>query len=647
VKAQIDVYLKRLANYREAGVTREKAEELYGGPLRKLTETLRTAGFVGAGEADAMLMEVDDLTDGAVKYADSLNKVASLIPVISGMGVDDLDVVDNFVQGVRDPRGLSGVTREATGTARVTPDLLRTEAARLFPGARFTSFDRAANDPLSLANPGSYHSVANDGRAVDVAPIKGMTFGQYVARWKAAGYNVVEAKNEVGEGRSAHATGDHWHIAFGNTRQVDEVRDNPEVRGLKFEDLAGLDPSVRSTLRGIIVERKAILRQEAAEARQAAAEDARAAKEADKMQKLVDAITARDENGLYGDFSAPEKEVLNATFASQVNLVALGDDKEQAKAVSFVQQRGYLPPALATYMTNNIRSGDWRPAVQIYRQIKGATTPKGQVLGDLFVDELPPRTQAILEAASTMVAAGQPDAMVSSRIEQLRSSNGFTREEAQTAYNTLPEVQKTRGRTYGGDRDAAIRAGFGIPNGGKIPAWLTRVVDEGYAANLDIADGSPPRALETAIRQNKGIYSRSSVFADGVGPSSLTRSYTTQQLAQFFGNHRYQGKRLVPESDTPFYVGTTIKLAPLDQTRNSIGMYEVRLFDPKQPSRLIDTYQINLGAELKKWGSTRPQPAAPRSADPIAAARKNREATEQGLLRLSGDPSKPFVGPKM
>jgi hypothetical protein len=303
-----------------------------------------------------------------------------------------------------------------------------------------------------------------------------------------------------------------------------------------------------------------------------------------------------------------------------------------------------------TYMTNGIRSGDFRPAVQIYSLIKNATTPRGQVLGDLFVDELPARTKAILEAASTMVAANQPDAMVASRVEQLRSSNGYTKEEAQGAYNTLPEVMDTEGRTYRGDRDLKIRERFGIPSGAKIPAWLTRVVDEGFAANLDVADRNPLRALDTALQQNQGLYARSNVFSDGVGPSTLTRSYSKQQLAQFFGNHRYLGRRLVPESDTPFYVGTTIKLQPLDQSSSSIGMYEVRLFDPKDPRSLIDSYTIDLGAELKKWGGTQAQPKTTKAADPVSAARRNRDGpggTKNLLEQVSGDPTKPFVGPKM
>jgi hypothetical protein len=83
----------------------------------------------------------------------------------------------------------------------------------LFPGASITSTYRAPDHPLSKANPKSWHTKSH--AAVDVKPIAGMTFDQYVQQVEGAGYTVLEAINEVGAGRSKHATGDHWHIVLG------------------------------------------------------------------------------------------------------------------------------------------------------------------------------------------------------------------------------------------------------------------------------------------------------------------------------------------------------------------------------------------------------------------------------------------------
>lgn len=119
----------------------------------------------------------------------------------------------------------------------------------LFPQARVTSTYRAPDHPLSKANPKSWHTKSH--AAVDVAPIKGMTFAQYVQSFEKAGFRVLEAKNEVGEGRSAHATGDHWHIVLGKGGGA--TSDEPRRIDLK-EGFAQIEQLARNE--GWEVERK-------------------------------------------------------------------------------------------------------------------------------------------------------------------------------------------------------------------------------------------------------------------------------------------------------------------------------------------------------------------------------------------------------
>jgi len=82
----------------------------------------------------------------------------------------------------------------------------------LFPGAHVTDNRRPADSALGRANPNSYH--VRSGGAVDVRPIPGMSFAQYLQHIKAAGYSVIEARDEVRH-PSAHATGPHWHVVIG------------------------------------------------------------------------------------------------------------------------------------------------------------------------------------------------------------------------------------------------------------------------------------------------------------------------------------------------------------------------------------------------------------------------------------------------
>lgn len=86
-------------------------------------------------------------------------------------------------------------------------------AKSLFPNIEITQQRRDPNSALGKANPKSWHN--RTGAAIDVKPIQGMTFAQYVKRFADAGYTILEAKNEVGPGRSKWATGDHWHVVLG------------------------------------------------------------------------------------------------------------------------------------------------------------------------------------------------------------------------------------------------------------------------------------------------------------------------------------------------------------------------------------------------------------------------------------------------
>ncbi len=83
---------------------------------------------------------------------------------------------------------------------------------KLFPNARVTDSRRDPNSRLGRANPKSWHN--KSGAAVDIAPIPGMSFGQFVQRVKAAGYRIIEQRDEVNN-PSGHATGPHWHIVIG------------------------------------------------------------------------------------------------------------------------------------------------------------------------------------------------------------------------------------------------------------------------------------------------------------------------------------------------------------------------------------------------------------------------------------------------
>lgn len=81
----------------------------------------------------------------------------------------------------------------------------------IFPGIEVTQVHRDPNSDLGRANPESFHNFGVN--AVDVRPIPGMTFEEYVQTIQDAGFELIEARDEVNN-PSSHATGPHWHVVF-------------------------------------------------------------------------------------------------------------------------------------------------------------------------------------------------------------------------------------------------------------------------------------------------------------------------------------------------------------------------------------------------------------------------------------------------
>jgi hypothetical protein len=92
---------------------------------------------------------------------------------------------------------------------------------QLFPQARVTSGYRGPNNALTIANPHSLHAQGSpdDPRAVDIAPIPGMSFQDYVSKLKNSGVQVAQAFDEATH-PFPWTTGPNWHIAGGANKPI-------------------------------------------------------------------------------------------------------------------------------------------------------------------------------------------------------------------------------------------------------------------------------------------------------------------------------------------------------------------------------------------------------------------------------------------
>ena len=93
----------------------------------------------------------------------------------------------------------------------MTSDAVSSLVRSLLPNAVITSGARDPNSALGRADPHSYHNI---GQAIDMRAVPGMTMAQVRDQLAAHGVPIAEAIDEY-KNPSPHATGGHWHFAFG------------------------------------------------------------------------------------------------------------------------------------------------------------------------------------------------------------------------------------------------------------------------------------------------------------------------------------------------------------------------------------------------------------------------------------------------
>ena len=159
----------------------------------------------------------------------------------------------------------SGDRRYAADRRGVTPvGDAATIARQIFPNVQITQNRRDPNSALGRANPGSYHN--STGAAIDARRIPGMTFNQYVQRYRDAGYEILEARDEY-VNPSPHATGGHWHVVLGQRSGGNASNGGraggrtPQPRAVSRPALAAIDAEITGQNLNITGQARQALRQ--------------------------------------------------------------------------------------------------------------------------------------------------------------------------------------------------------------------------------------------------------------------------------------------------------------------------------------------------------------------------------------------------
>lgn len=639
---KIEFLMRKAANYRDDNLSLEQATERYLNPMLELADKMEKMGFIGGEELEAMFMEVNETADDIQSYTNSMKFLAGLVPVLGGLDGTQLETIVAWANGIEvEGAAMTGLVRDSEGgiVEAVTPDLLKNSYKEMF-GREATSADRPGDHPLSIAarNKGyvSHHDIsgASKGRAIDSPRIPGMTFDEYVAKWKREGFNVIEAKDEY-KNPSDIATGGHWHIAFGNQRRSGTVTELPELpENVTFESIVGMDTKARALLKELANQRLGVLREDYMQSQQDAREQVRHEELLRATEETAASIQGANSNGVGGDWNSKQKAVLDNAFNSQIDLGKMADPNERAKVLSFAQTNNYIPGQIVSYLENNIRGGDWKNALELYQNIGDARLKSGARIGDLLLSKVDARGAAMLQEVDNMVRLGSSKQVISNRLDSIVSGSGRTTEEAKKEYNIY--VGGDKDRSYGKDRRQLITQALGLPEEVSVNKNIELAFDAAFAANLDIVNNNPDKAMARAIQQTKANYAKRGYFSGYHGPAILPETYSPQNILDFLVGSTAGGKPLVTKinGENPRLGGSrsSITLIPADSQINTIGRYKVLVRDPKDLDRIVNSFELDLGKEMRQWAETKDKNV---TIDYIEQARKKKEETGKFLKGMS------------
>jgi hypothetical protein len=617
----------------------EKIEKEYRAPYNILAQSLKDINAVSKEEFQAIMMEADDLIADGTQYLNDMDFLADVLTASGGMGYDQAEYIKNLARGIP----VQGEFDPTYQTTLAVPENVTSESFVKYyetkTGTKVNSGARSLTDPLTKDNPRSYHSIANGGRAIDVPRIPGMTFDQWVKSIEDDGFVVLEAKDEYTK-PSKHATGPHWHIAVGNKRRVTATKELPALKGITRERILSMDPRARRELEQAMNERQSVIRGQEAQA----AAKAREAQQDAKQQQVIDAIVSTTRDGIY-NYTNPERDALDVSFNSEVNKVGgLNTEAGRNAAINFISTYPYMPGEMKGWFTSNLRSPNWKSALNLYNSTKVLTTQSGSSMGDILTGALSPKDRALFDSALRMQDNGVDDAVIGAQIKNIISGKSYTASEAQFQFNA------TRGKdAYRQSKGKALKDLFGIE--GIPPKDLSNNYDEAFAANLAVSQNNVEDAEEATRAQLKSLSVADPIFFNGIGYKNVYSKIGNSPKAfnQILMNHLstltlpngqpLMNKVAIADGTIrrPIVGGpnTTIKIAPLDGNVNQVGRYQVYIYDPANRKKLLGRIVVDFSKDLNPQiqAYTQSQRRALQNADKAGI---ERARTQIKTDRLSG-----------
>lgn len=182
--------------------------ERMGGPGRSVVRDIATGAFLAPDNALEVVEEEIPVEEIAVEEEIAPENPDEALPEEEITAEETMVPVEEALPGDAPAPETGDDPYEGIGSLPRGRRIIES----VFPGVHVTDSARDPDSRLGRANPGSRHIHSNN--AVDVRPIRGMTFNQFIQRIRDAGYEIVESRDEV-TNPTSHATGPHWHVVIG------------------------------------------------------------------------------------------------------------------------------------------------------------------------------------------------------------------------------------------------------------------------------------------------------------------------------------------------------------------------------------------------------------------------------------------------
>lgn len=668
-KDLIGLYIKRANTAAERGESPEQVAG-YHAAVNDLADKLETYGGLAAEEVAALELEMGWQAGDFQRYIDASRGAVLAASMISSASRAEAEQIIQFTELPYGGDDALEVTGEAGGTgAYVLPFGNAVAGSRFgaprdggtrshvgvdYPAPAGTSVKPA----LTIGGTATVSQSAKGGNIVTIRHDNGaVTKYMHLGAVNVTSGQRVDSGMVIGTvGSTGNATGNTLHLEvypdgknavdplslIGKEVDASAVADTKAAIGtLTREEIRRAPPEIREAYRRMARERIQTIDREEAAAERAAAEAARLAADEANTQRILDGLDGAQRAGIGGgSLTAEEKGVRNRQFAQVVgDWSQVHTPQGQANIAQYVQDTQFLPDDLQNWFANTVRSPQWSSALALYGKVEGTTLTNGAKVGDLLVAELDADTRALFNYAKTLRDSGTSAEAIGVALSKVSEGTGFTPKAAKLAYNE-------QGGNYEADRNQMLRGQFGLPEDHALFPEMQKRVDASFAAYMSIYGGNTEKALAAVVREHGTIMQRSSIFHGGVGPAALRRQYTPDEIQRFLAQEKDQnGDWLIPRIKGQ-RLGVSLKLEPLPGSITRNGAYRLYVFDPDNPTRLLETLEFDLGKGLKDWKVT--TVTSNRKTLPTTAEQKaQREAIARpGRRLLERDRAAPFAGPK-